>query len=71
MISKEILQDLRNRYPMGKRVELIYMDDEKAPVKGILGTVLGIDDIGSIMVNWDNGSSLNVLYGVDKVKILK
>ena len=71
MISKEILQDLRNRYPMGTRVELIYMDDEQAPIKGTLGTVIGIDDIGSIMVNWDNGSSLNVLYGVDKVKILK
>ncbi len=71
MISKEILQDLRNRYPMGTRVELIYMDDEQAAIKGTLGTVLGIDDIGSIMVNWDNGSSLNVLYGVDKVKILK
>ncbi len=71
MISRKILQDLRNRYPMGTRVELIYMDDEQAAIKGTLGTVLGIDDIGSIMVNWDNGSSLNVLYGVDKVKILK
>lgn len=27
-------------------------------------TVIGVDDIGSIIVNWDNGSSLSVVYGV-------
>ena len=32
---------------------------------------LGVDDIGSILVNWDNGSSLNVVYGEDRVEILR
>jgi len=65
VISKEALQALRERYPRGSRVELVQMDDPQAPPIGTKGTVLGVDDIGSIMVSWDNGSGLNVAYGVD------
>lgn len=46
------------------------MDDTQAPSIGTKGTVKGVDDIGSIMVSWDNGSSLNVVYGEDFVKRL-
>ena len=35
------------------------------------GTVYGVDDIGSLLVHWDNGSTLHVLYGIDVCKILK
>ena len=65
MISKEALQALRERFPAGTRVELVQMDDPQAPPIGTKGTVIGVDDIGSIMVTWDNGSGLNVAYGVD------
>ena len=65
MISKETLQALRERYPKGTRVELVKMDDAQAPPVGTKGTVRGVDDMGSIMVAWDNGSGLNVVYGVD------
>ncbi len=41
------------------------MDDCQAPPIGTKGTVLGVDDIASIMVAWDNGSGLNVAYGED------
>jgi hypothetical protein len=44
------------------------MDDAQAPPVGTRGTVIGVDDTGSIMVNWDNGSGLNVIYGVDHCK---
>ena len=44
------------------------MDDFQAPSPGTLGTVVWVDDIGSIVVRWDNGSSLNVVYGVDQVE---
>ena len=30
--------------------------------------VTGIDDTSSIMVDWDNGSGLNCLYGIDRVR---
>jgi len=46
-------------------VELTQMEDPQAPPVGTLGTVIGVDDIGSIMVAWDNGSSLSVAYGED------
>ena len=65
MISKETLRALRERYPAGTRVELVQMDDAQAPPVGTKGTVRGVDDMGSIMVAWDNGSGLNVVYGVD------
>lgn len=65
MISKEALRALRERYPAGTRVELVQMDDAQAPPVGTKGTVRGVDDMGSIMVVWDNGSGLNVVYGVD------
>lgn len=65
MISKEALQALRERFPRGTRVELVQMDDPQAPPVGTKGTVRGVDDMGSIMVAWDNGCGLSVAYGED------
>ena len=65
MISREALQALRERFPKGTRVELVKMDDPQAPPIGTKGTVRGVDDIGSIMVAWDNGCGLSVAFGVD------
>ena len=65
IISKEALQALRERFPKGTRVELVQMDDPQAPPIGTRGTVRGVDDIGSILVAWDNGCGLNVVYGED------
>lgn len=64
------IENLKKEFPVGSRVELIKMDDKQAPPIGTKGTVLGVDDIGSIMVAWDNGSSLNVIYGEDECKVL-
>ena len=68
--SREIVEEIRKRYPKGSRVALVFMDDTQAPPVGTLGTILGVDDIGSLMVEWDNGSRLNVIYGEDKVRIV-
>ena len=65
---KAELEALRSRYPAGTRVELLQMDDVQAPPIGTKGTVTGVDDTGSLMVNWDNGSGLNVIYGIDRVR---
>lgn len=61
------VKTLKKLYPNGTRVKLLEMEDPFAPPIGTLGTVIGVDDIGSILVNWDNGQSLNVLYGIDKI----
>ena len=65
---REVVEALRKEYPAGTRVELVKMDDLQAPPVGTKGTVRGVDDIGSIMVDWDNGSGLNVVYGEDVVR---
>ena len=67
-LSKEIVEQLRKKYPTGTRVELLGMDAVQAPPIGMKGTVKGVDDMASILVAWDNGSHLSVLYGVDSVR---
>ena len=67
-MTTEILASLRERFPQGARVELLRMDDPQAPPIGTGGTVRGVDDSGSIMVAWDGGGSLHVLYGVDECR---
>ncbi len=65
-ISKETLAMLREKYPSGTRVELVHMDDPYTSLTtGDKGTVKHVDDIGTIHISWDCGSSLGAVYGVD------
>jgi len=66
-MSKE---ELLKEYPIGSRIKLLKMDDVQAPPIGTLGTVIGVDDALSILVRWDNGSGLSVVYGEDKVELI-
>lgn len=68
--NEKIVESIRKQYPKGTRVELVQMDDAQAPPIGTKGTVTGVDDTGSILVSWDNGSGLNVVYGEDIVRIV-
>lgn len=63
--SKETVEMVRRQYPKGCRVELVRMDDVQAPPVGTKGTVIGVDDTASVLVKWDNGCGLNVVYGED------
>ena len=69
--NKEVVECIRRQFPIGCRVELLRMDDVQAPPIGTKGTVTGVDDTASIMVNWDNGSGLNVVYGEDLCRRLE
>ena len=69
-VPKIVLERLRKEYPAGTRIELVRMDDPQAPPIGTHGTVQAVDDIGSLIVEWDNSSGLNVVYGEDLVKKL-
>ena len=52
-------EGLRSMYPPGTRGECLCMNDPFAPVpSGTKGSVMFVDDIAQIHVNWDNGSSL-------------
>jgi len=64
-MNKERVEYLKRNFKAGDRVELINMDDPQAPPPHTKGTVTGVDDMGSIMVNWDNGSSLSLIPNED------
>ena len=66
--NKEIVEMIRRQFPKGCRVELVRMDDVQAPPVGTKGTVIGVDDTASVMVKWDNGCGLNVVYGEDSCR---
>lgn len=73
MISKESLKRLKERYTAGTRVELISMNDpyNQKLVPGCKGTVIYVDDIGTIHIAWDCGSSLGIVYGEDFCRIIE
>lgn len=69
--SRETVERVRKMYPEGTRVELIHMDDPYGRLKpGDKGTVRLIDDTATVFVDWDCGSGLGVVYGVDRVRKL-
>lgn len=70
-LKPEVLNNLRSRYPNGTRVELVSMNDPLAPPVGTHGTVVGVDDTGSLLVDWDNGSGLNLLYKIDSFRVVE
>lgn len=54
----------------GKRVTIIRMEDPYTDLRpGSKGTIKGEDDMGHILVNWDNGSSLNLIPDLDEYHI--
>ena len=55
----------------GKRIELISISDPYTNLKpGDRGTVDFIDDMGTIHVVWDNGSTLGLVPGEDQYRII-
>ena len=66
MPSKELLEQLRKDYQVGCKVKLLKMSDVQAPPIGTIGEVLGVDDMGDLMVAWSNGSGLNVVLHEDR-----
>lgn len=69
--SKAAVERVRAAYPSGCRVELISLDDPYAKLKpGERGTVRCIDSIGTVFVDWDCGSGLGIVYGIDHIRKL-
>ena len=72
-ITPDKLAELRWRYTKGSRVKLILMRDPGMGnlKEGAMGTVIGVDKLGTIHVAWDCGSTLGVAYGVDFCTVMK
>ena len=47
------------------------MDSKYKLMPNLLGTVNFVDDMGIINMNWDNGSDIGLLYGIDKFEKLE
>lgn len=69
MLSRLAINNLKKRYPKGTRVKLIFMQGEEMS-EGERGTVYAVDDVGNIMINWDNGRTLSLIPEVDSFRKL-
>lgn len=70
MLSDSFVKELKELYTPGTKVRLEKMDDVQAPPIGMVGKVIAVDDIGTIHVQWANGSSLGVVFGEDRVSLV-
>ena len=56
---------------VGKQIKLVFMDDPYSELQpGETGTVSMVDDAGIIHVDWDNGSKLGIIQGIDEFEFL-
>jgi hypothetical protein len=60
-----------NGEKVGTRVKLVSLQDHYSSLKeGEMGTVKFIDAVGTIHCEWDNGSTLGLVDGVDRWEVL-
>lgn len=65
-MSRGQVEYLKRQYPSGTRVQLDSMGDDPRPIPaGTKGTVIAVDDIGQLHVNFDNGRHLGICPEVD------
>lgn len=64
------IKKLKDVYRKGMKVKLIKMNDAQAVPPGTEGTIVDVDDIGTIHVKWDTGSSLGLVES-DRFEIIE
>ena len=70
--SRAAVKRIRDEYHAGCGVALVSMGpDPYSRLKpGDEGTVFHVDDTGTVQVEWDCGSTLGMVYGVDVIRKL-
>ena len=69
--NKAQVDRLKNQYPSGTRIELLSSMNDIQPIEsGSKGTVIAVDDIGTIHMRWDNGRGLGLIPGEDHFKVI-
>ena len=69
--SRNEVERIRRQYPAGTRICCDSMPDDPRPVpSGTMGTVIGVDDMCSILMKWDNGQGLSLVPGVDSFHVI-
>ena len=63
--------NLRNKLPEGTIIRLISMNEDPRPVlSGSYGVVKSIDDLCQIHMEWEDGSNLALVPGIDDFEVL-
>lgn len=58
-------------YKKGDRIKLVSTTDKFTNLKpGDLGTVRLVDGIGTVHIDWDNGSGLGMIPGEDVIELI-
>ena len=70
MLKDYQIKRIKEQYPKGTEIELISMEDSQAVPLGTHGIVDFVDDMGTIQMTWDNGSSLGLVVGEDQFKVI-
>lgn len=69
--ERRFVQRMKDNYPPGTRILLINMGDDPCPVENnTRGTVIAVDDIGTLHCEFDNGRSLGIIPGEDSFRKL-
>ena len=65
------VEQTREQYPVGSRVELIQMDADPAPIPGgTHGIIKSVYDMATVHVIWDDGRQFGVIPGIDTFRRL-
>ena len=70
MLKDYQIKRIKEQYPKGTEIELISMEDSQAVPSGTHGIVDFVDDMGTIQMTWDNGSSLGLVVGEVQFKVI-
>ena len=64
--DRDYVESIKRRFPEGTRIVLDQMGDDPHPIEpGTKGTVILVDDIGTVHCTFDNGRQLGLVPGED------
>ena len=62
LLDRSEVEGMRVLWTKGTRIVLDSTDDPYTDLRpGSVGTISGVDDAGTVHVNWDNGSSMGLI----------
>lgn len=69
--DQRVVERLREIYPAGTRVVLEKMEDPYSTLQpGECGKVVYVDDCAGVHIQWNQGSTLAAIFGVDVIRKL-
>ena len=73
ILTDSQIKAIKEYYPKGTKIELTEdMNDPFHPIqKGAIGEVDHVDDMCTIHMKWENGSSLGLIPGTDSFKVIE